>query len=317
MQGNNFYKGVLFELKKLAVENNTSSTPPSTQNTTSSTPSFQLFSNTQTSPAAQNIVKNFEPILPTIGKPLTDITGYISKGTNTTDVMNRANGFKQFTGQLRGAYEQGAANVPAYMPEIAKGPFSVLQGLQAVKQNLGTNTSPYAPMIRGIVDDPSALGSIVAHRDELTAGMKGLTQLPPEETAGLLNAGVEATSKAGFPEVGKNVDSLLTQEAEEKGRAFPHSLFSNSADSTNPVDPHLKSIMDAAKGTEKYKTIGTNAALSETGKMVGDFLTNNWGKIALAVGGAGALTMLLKNMLGNSENQQSQPQQRPTGPSFL
>ena len=80
-------------------------------------------------------------------------------------------------------------------------------------------------------------------------------------------------------------------------------------------NPYAAAAMKADPGLKSY---ATNKMLGKGVELAGNFLTQNWGKIAAIAGGSGIAIMLLKQIMGGHEQQKQQQQpQRPQGPRFL
>lgn len=122
------------------------------------------------------------------------------------------------------------------------------------------------------------------------------------------------------PNAGKFWEDTTHKAVDDKVNSF------NSLGDIYDAATHLNendgknSFMNAALKDPKLKSYAINKTMSRGGQLLGGWLKDNWGKLAIGVGGTAALAYILKQMSSSNENTNQAPQQarqESNAPRFL
>lgn len=295
MPDNDFYKGILVELEKLgagastnALSTASSATPPkAAPPSTTPTPSTQL-GGSAPGPAAP------PPLVP-------------------------GQRFHNVSTNLSGAFlphiQQGFHSLP---PDQWKPAYQQWKD-HSQQSYLATHPDEYKnnPLVQGATEY-SAKNFDLAHPIDSTAKIKSDIQGFEDSFNGFGDED-ERTQASELRAWGKT-----DPNAQKLYDGITHDAVNNKVDNMGAgdmwdamtgqhQDPNMAGILKDDPGLKAY---ATDRGIGRAGQLAGQFLTNNWSKIALVVGGSAALVAILKTIMGG--NQQPAPQQQPqTGPRFL
>lgn len=317
MQDNQFYRGVLFELEKLATTNAAPSITPVAK------PSAPTNSIVHTQPVAN------------IGQPAQNVR---TTPPPSPVYPKRTEAPRQFIIDPNAINDAGARNITNTIAKSNLGPQARYLAHWASTNNPADTLKQFKE-VPGIIDkfqeNPVAamlnddinkavnsnyIASTIARNPTMLQlapelkGQKPITLLRALQLQGGVDSQLSEdtdTTALNFSDYGGQ------QKVKDKAQGIKDFLSGNKTPATPTPDEGIEEAKNMLMSNDRYKSQAISGAMSEAGHQVGSFLTNNWGKIALAVGGVSALVMILKNMLGGQEQQAPQYYSRPSGPRFL
>ena len=290
MQDNEFYKGVLFELEKLAAPSTSPTVQPTDTNITapasspSTLPPANASSPSTLPPANASAPTQFIP------------------GNRFRDVKT---------------------NISAiFLPKIQQG----LQGVPLTQW--GSTLNKWINELNTVQDTLKLKGNPIfnASNEYLQANPSAglVSNLKDIQTLGKAFEGFDEEDLRQ-----RAADLRAWGDKDPAAKDFSNSMSRGAVDATiNPMgwkdilntitgkqDPAIQGILEDDSNLKEY---ATNKVMSHVGELSGKFLTDNWGKIAGVVGGGAALIALLKNLMSDNEEKKQQ-QQRPivNAPTFF
>jgi hypothetical protein len=128
-------------------------------------------------------------------------------------------------------------------------------------------------------------------------------QLAPTEKASFIKALTEAYPAKLAPAFQQDAKRYIDETTGKMGFG---DLWNKA---TGPTDPNVDAM---GQQFPELKDYATNSAIGRAGSLTGDWLKNNWGKLAAGVGGGGLLIALLSQIMGGGEDgsRSNQPVQR-------
>lgn len=296
MQANDFYRGVLFEIKEAAVTPATPSIKPAP----STTPNTQL-SNKPTTPFNFNVKLDApqQKFVGDINANKGTLQPYINKGEQYVQGLSSLHDFKpkelEHTMFNSGVQNVGTSAIQGFgkgltsgtgvfggLAGAAKGAYDGIQNTSKVRQMYDTFKSY----------DPEHQMQVI---NEVAANDPSLAQFLKSQ----INRGI--TEHVQGEDFGGVASDIM------KGVA-------------GPDKGSAPSYSDVVMRDQNVKNFAKDALMGRAGQLTGDFLKNNWGKLSAVIGGAGLVALIYSLMKGRQQEPQ-QPQmampQQSTGPQFL
>jgi hypothetical protein len=297
MQINDFYRGILAEIKQEKVADSESVDAIKAQVTPAFTTN-QAAAQTIAQPAAtSSAVKN----------PVFNIGTYTAtpQGTNVYNIgKNFLSGQPKYIDQELNNLELATDS------DIlkSKGNIFNLMGGESRIQNENQSSQVPTP---GILD--YFTGGVNTADFAAKAYAKNVESLPPGDQAWLASY---LPSEVMTPEqikryraAAERITSVMASN-QTGSDIVENSLRKFTGNKKNDVASYL--LNDPGLGA-----VASKATMSRAGKLLSSWLSENWGKLALSVGGIGALIMFLNSMQSNDKNTQHYGPQISTGPRFL
>lgn len=313
MQANDFYRGVLFEIEcihKIAAEGSTQPVPTQVKPTVTADLPAQNPAG-PVPPAPTNLpstapVVNTAPTgnaAPATGEP-------VVAGVNSAPQTGT-----QLATEFRSKFPEPLINKLVsddFQPAIDAAPQGQMlptleNAYNDYKGGKANENNPFAKakrdatsyyLLGGFNNKASGGGEIVKYVEGLVPTIKNL---PPTEQANFLKTLTQAYPNKLAPAFQQDAKRYIDESADKMSAG---DLWNKA---TGPADPTMDAM---GKQFPELKSYATHAALGRAGTLTGDWLKNNWGKLAAGVGGGSLLIALLSKIMGGGEEQTNQPIQR-------
>lgn len=313
MQANEFYRGVLFEVRCIQKRAETTPASPSIKPPTSGPAPASKPLSAGPAPAPAQAPTITPP--PAAGAP-------VIAGVNNAPQVAQQTGV-QLANEFRGKFPEPLINklvTDDFQPAIDQAPPGHMVDTfeNAYKDFTGGKVSPSNPFFKATVDagkyytensQSTGLSSLLdGGKKTLEAGqyIKSIVpkfqQLAPAEKASFIKALTEAYPTKLAPAFQQDAKRYIDETTGKMSMGdLMHKALSSDKDPT--VDAMGQQFPD-------LKGYAVNSALGRAGTLTGDWLKNNWGKLAAGVGGGSLLISLLYQIMSGGEQQANQPVQR-------